>query len=247
MRRLIELMDQAGDRAGALRVYDEYARRLATDYELEPGSETQRLIDRIRAREYAGDAARVPDRAGGGVVAGAGAEGSHARERGEVFRYGESAGANGVAVLERLAAPVPTAVSPTSAPSREVRHGAALARRFDAPRCWSGICRALPIDGDTERKSLASAAPGPPTSVAVLYFQDNSKDGKLEYLASAITIALIDELSDVRALSVVSNNGVSPYRFRHVPLTALRGCCTSGQWWAAAWRARGIQCGFACS
>jgi TolB-like protein/DNA-binding SARP family transcriptional activator len=217
VRRLIELMDQAGDRAGALRVYDEYARRLATDYELEPGSETQRVIERIRAHEYAGTSGGA-DRAGGGVVAGAGAEGSHAREREEVFRQGESAG---VAVLD---APGPGTREP-------VRRAPAPSRAGTALRWLGGLALAALLvvvlrplfrpATQPDRKSVAAVAPGPPTSVAVLYFQDNSRDGKLGYLAAAITNALIEELSDVRALSVVSNNGVSPYRSNTVPLDSI--------------------------
>jgi TolB-like protein len=50
------------------------------------------------------------------------------------------------------------------------------------------------------------------TSVAVLYFEDLSTDGDLAYVADGLTEALIDQLSDVRSLDVVSRNGVLPYR-----------------------------------
>src|SRR5205085_1993116 len=53
------------------------------------------------------------------------------------------------------------------------------------------------------------------------YFDDNSPDGKLGYLASAITTALIDELSRVQALSVISKNGVLPYRNANLPLDSI--------------------------
>jgi serine/threonine-protein kinase len=50
IRRLIELLDRAGDRAGAVRAYGEFERRLGRDLELEPSAETQALVRSIRAR-----------------------------------------------------------------------------------------------------------------------------------------------------------------------------------------------------
>lgn len=50
VRRLIELLDQIGDRAGAVRAYEGFERRLARDLEVAPSAETRRLIAGIRAR-----------------------------------------------------------------------------------------------------------------------------------------------------------------------------------------------------
>ncbi|HKG93747.1 MAG TPA: bacterial transcriptional activator domain-containing protein, partial [Gemmatimonadaceae bacterium] len=48
LRRLMLLLHQDGDRAGALRVYDEFARRLATEIEAEPAADTAALAERVR-------------------------------------------------------------------------------------------------------------------------------------------------------------------------------------------------------
>jgi DNA-binding SARP family transcriptional activator/TolB-like protein len=48
--RLMALLDEAGDRAGALEVSERFARRLRDNYEVEPAPETRDLIERIRAR-----------------------------------------------------------------------------------------------------------------------------------------------------------------------------------------------------
>jgi serine/threonine-protein kinase len=48
--------------------------------------------------------------------------------------------------------------------------------------------------------------------VAVLYFQDESPQGELRYLADGLTENLIRELASVQTLSVVSRNGVAPFR-----------------------------------
>jgi DNA-binding SARP family transcriptional activator/tetratricopeptide (TPR) repeat protein len=50
IRCLLELLDRLGDRAGALHAYHEFARRLASDYEVEPSAQTQALMESIRRR-----------------------------------------------------------------------------------------------------------------------------------------------------------------------------------------------------
>jgi serine/threonine-protein kinase len=50
LRQLLELLDRLGDRAGALKTYDEFARRLAAEYETEPSVETRQLVARLRER-----------------------------------------------------------------------------------------------------------------------------------------------------------------------------------------------------
>jgi serine/threonine-protein kinase len=64
-----------------------------------------------------------------------------------------------------------------------------------------------------EEVALAAASSGlEASSIAVLYFEDLSPSGELSHVADGITEALIDRLSDVRSLDVVSKNGVAPYR-----------------------------------
>ena len=50
LRRLLTLLDLLGDRAGALQVHDEFARRLAAEFEAQPAAETQALVAAVRAR-----------------------------------------------------------------------------------------------------------------------------------------------------------------------------------------------------
>jgi TolB-like protein len=51
-----------------------------------------------------------------------------------------------------------------------------------------------------------------PRRVAVLYMGDVSEAGELDYLADGLTETLIDRLSQVSELRVVSRNGVEPFR-----------------------------------
>ena len=53
--------------------------------------------------------------------------------------------------------------------------------------------------------------------IAVLYFTDDSRDSSLGYLADGLTEGLIDQLSQVRTLDVISRNGVLPFRNSVLP------------------------------
>ncbi|MBA2292814.1 MAG: hypothetical protein H0W15_10215 [Gemmatimonadales bacterium] len=49
LRRLLAVLERAGDRAGAVRVYEDFASHLAREYELTPSQETQALVARMKA------------------------------------------------------------------------------------------------------------------------------------------------------------------------------------------------------
>ena len=59
-RRLLTLLREVGDRAGALRTYDEFARRLAAELEVEPSAETEALVRELRAERGAERGAERP-------------------------------------------------------------------------------------------------------------------------------------------------------------------------------------------
>ncbi len=50
LRGLLALLDRIGDRSGAVRAYEEFARRLAQEFELEPSAETRVLVEFVRSR-----------------------------------------------------------------------------------------------------------------------------------------------------------------------------------------------------
>ncbi|HEX7120192.1 MAG TPA: BTAD domain-containing putative transcriptional regulator [Longimicrobiales bacterium] len=54
VRRALAVHDRLGDRLGALRLYDEYRRRLAEDYALEPSAEIVAAVEAIRSRAHGG-------------------------------------------------------------------------------------------------------------------------------------------------------------------------------------------------
>ncbi len=69
----------------------------------------------------------------------------------------------------------------------------------------------------------AASAPTPPdpTRMAVLYFSDRSENGTLRHVAHGLTEDLIDKLSTVPALNVVSPSGVRPYSDKNIPLDSI--------------------------
>jgi len=58
-------------------------------------------------------------------------------------------------------------------------------------------------------------------NIAVLYFEDRSPGKQMGYLADGITEALINELSAVPQLKVISRNGVTPYKGKPVPTDSI--------------------------
>jgi len=55
-----------------------------------------------------------------------------------------------------------------------------------------------------------------PNHIAVMYFDDRSDGGSLRSLADGLTESLIDELSAVKGLKVISRNGVAPFKGKDV-------------------------------
>jgi serine/threonine-protein kinase len=67
-----------------------------------------------------------------------------------------------------------------------------------------------------------------PTHLAVLYFDDQSRDNSLETVANGLTEDLIDQLGQVDALTVISANGVRPYRDKTVSPDSIASALSVG-------------------
>ncbi|HKA60600.1 MAG TPA: serine/threonine-protein kinase [Gemmatimonadales bacterium] len=67
-----------------------------------------------------------------------------------------------------------------------------------------------------------SAGDVDPSRVAVLYFEHRGDSARTQYLADGLTESLIHELSAVKALQVISANGVRPFRNALVRPDSLR-------------------------
>jgi eukaryotic-like serine/threonine-protein kinase len=64
--------------------------------------------------------------------------------------------------------------------------------------------------------------------IAVTYFEDRSPDGQLAYLADGLTESLIDALTNVPSLRVVSRNGVRPFRGHDAPADSIGRALNAG-------------------
>lgn len=201
--RLIELLAATGDRSGALRQYDRYARLVETELELEPLDQTRELVDRIREGDVGDRTASpaTPVAAGPAVSPSTrstppDADGGEARA--------DSNGSHEGAGSSRVVGPAPDRRSRYATPVLLVLIGVFIA---------AGLVftlRAGPEPADIA--AFADAGALNPRRIAVLYFQDLSNEQDLGYLAAGFTEALIHELSQVEELEVVSRTAVAPYR-----------------------------------
>jgi eukaryotic-like serine/threonine-protein kinase len=67
-----------------------------------------------------------------------------------------------------------------------------------------------------------------PTHLAVLYFDDQSRDRSLQTVSQGLTEDLIDQLGQVEALTVISANGVRPYRDKPVSPDSIASALSVG-------------------
>jgi serine/threonine-protein kinase len=135
--------------------------------------------------------------------------------------------------MERFKASILGEVAPRisrGTPSRSARYSG----RYSAPEpaVWwrrratliaAGITAVAAVAGSAifARTHAGQRAPSVDANrVAVLYFDDRST-GSLRYLADALTESLIDRLSSVSILDVVSANGVRPFRGRDVAMDSI--------------------------
>ncbi len=82
----------------------------------------------------------------------------------------------------------------------------------------------------SQRRALAAAEASALDlgRVAVPYFVDLSAAGELRPVADGLTESLIDELSEVSGLDVLSRNAVAPYREARVPLDSVGRALKAG-------------------
>jgi len=103
---------------------------------------------------------------------------------------------------------------------------------------WGGAAATIAVAAAGFMLWRGSGSPGPPaaaasagfdpTSVAVLYYSDLTPDGSLAFLADGLTEELIDRLSQVRELDVISRNGVAPYRDGQIARDSIARVLTVG-------------------
>ncbi|MGQ0647834.1 MAG: BTAD domain-containing putative transcriptional regulator [Gemmatimonadaceae bacterium] len=179
LRRLLVLLDRVGDRAGALSAYDEFARRLSQDLDVETSAETQALVARIRV-------ARTPEHAGAPAdeQAGGRAErrtGAVADRRRDSHSHGPGSAASRAEVEHHSNALV--ALVRPFWKSRGIRVAAVVALAVAAT--WKGL-----------RFYEAKASPPTPIATAVLPFTFRGAE-EFSYLADGMPTLLGTSLDGV--------------------------------------------------
>ena len=204
--RLVRVLQRGGERAAALRAAEAHVLLLREELGVGPDAELSALIEELRreppppAPAAPAERPRLEPRVDSGdrptLVLAAGTP--------------AFAEADDPPAAERAGERAPAAASMTPPPPKPWR-------RRTVVRAAAGV-GALSLA--LAAAALASSRDTPPPAapgydarrIAVLYLDDDSPDGDLQYLANGLTEMLIHELSQVEALDVVSRNGVKPYR-----------------------------------
>lgn len=194
LRRALELLERTGDSAAGIRLYEDFARRLKEDLELEPDAETRRLVERLRSTGETGSL----DRTRTSAQAPAAEPTSH------------DPPAPAATVL-----PVPPNASPRIHRRRRWPIAATLA--------IVALGLAVVLARWIRRPALpaAPAVADQVTAVAVLPFVNMSGDPANEYLADGITVELMYALSRVPGLNVVGHTSAFAFKGKDVAVDSI--------------------------
>ncbi|HEX6369167.1 MAG TPA: BTAD domain-containing putative transcriptional regulator [Longimicrobium sp.] len=235
--RLAQALEAAGERAGALLAAEAHAARVREELGVEPDAAFTAFMEGLRTApprplsaartvaepadaDFAGDAApsAEADLLGGGIAPG---------DPDSPVEVRPTAPPPMVDAVTAPAAVRPDAAAMRSASTLAAAPGAA-AGRGRRMRRWAAAAvlgGALAAGGALLLPERGTDAPEPPRydprRIAVLYFEDDSPGGELGYLARGLTGELIDELSQVSALDVVSRGAVRAYRDGGVSFDSL--------------------------
>ncbi len=219
-RRLVEALEAAGDRAGAI-VHVQVHTALLADLEVEPNSELLQLAERLRSE-------RTPreNRAGGGIV-----------QKNDAELSSDSVGRS----LPDPNVPVP-ATGARSASNPPATLDEQPARPVEPARSpWSGLIRAgqtvlllslvglgwflwRQTVGPREAPTTAGitiVSPAPEFSLAVLPLKNYSGDPAQEYFADGMTAELITTLTKIEALRVIAHQSVLQFKHSEQPVPEI--------------------------
>jgi DNA-binding SARP family transcriptional activator/TolB-like protein len=190
VRRRIALLARTGDRTGAVAAFDEFARRLADELELEPASATRALVDGIRGEVADREAPIVP--------------------------AASVAAASAAASAASVAAAPPPAPSPILA-GRPVPSASGHARRGHVGRlAVTGAVAVLALTGLAYVALSPSAEPTlEPRRVVVIPFENRTGDEGFDPVANMAADWIVQGLTGRGALQVVPVRAVLVSR-RHL-------------------------------
>ncbi|HEX6064867.1 MAG TPA: BTAD domain-containing putative transcriptional regulator [Longimicrobiales bacterium] len=197
VRRLITLLDRAGERAAAIEAFEDFERRLLTEFSITPSRETIQQIDAIRQPQSEHPAALIAP-----------------RPEPKQLRAAPAA----------LPAPTP---APEPAPARRAVPARPVAvpyiRRW--PR-WlvAAVVVAVIASGAwfaTSRRPAASIDPEAARAIAVLPFENMSGDAENEYFSDGLTEEILNALTQVDGLRVASRTSSFAFKDRKTDIREI--------------------------
>ncbi len=195
LRSYLMLLDETGDAATALAEFDAFRVRLASEYEIEPARETVKVIDQIRAR------------------------------RPEILRRDRQvAGPPPAPLTGQAVDSLVVPATPDEAASWTRYLWEKGRKREGRPIVLAGgialAAIAWMVSG-AKPAGLKDARNWPANRVAVEFFDVRGDTSKLGAFADQLTEEIIEHLSKIKQLNVVSSRGVRPFRRQNAPLDTI--------------------------
>jgi adenylate cyclase len=215
LRRLLVLLERAGEPAAALAAYADFERRLQAEYGLAPSAETLRLVEQLRRPAPADPPAPQPASAPAAP---------RPREPEVPAPVPPAALAPAEAAppaIKEAEAPAPAAIE-RPAPPPSIDRPARPRRRW-ARIAASALIVAVVLVGGwlVFGRREASAAAAEPPSIAVLPFVNLSGNPENDYFSDGLAEELLNVLAQVPDLRVASRTSSFAYRGNEVPVDSI--------------------------
>jgi len=219
--RLMRALDAAGDRPSAIRHARTHAAALREELGMDPDPEVAALAALLRSFPVAGTPAAAPSPVAPPLPAAPPPPAPAAVDPPRPAEPPPPAEAPGSAPAGGAA---PTPAPPPSTRTRLARgHSVRLAALAAGILALALAVLWLPMPVTTPQPApVAAEPPAAPNRIAILFFENQSGDPELNYLAADLTESLIYQLAGVEGLYVVSPNGVRAFRDRPVTPDSLR-------------------------
>jgi len=191
-RKLIALLDQLGDRGGAMEAYRDLTKHLAEVYDVEPSPETQTLVRDIRVP--------TPRRTASGTA------GEVAHD--DVLRPKSESSSR------------PALMAPAVSPRKPNARRAALGRAMGATAV--GLLLLTGVATGEKQAWIGSNGGVAVSSLAILPIESPAGDSALSGIADALSEALATDLGQVKALRVISRRATLALNRRTPPQLAAQ-------------------------